>query len=55
MLLTKYEYVKCSNDVFYIMDEDTGMIVQTTDEEDTARSIVHHLNTNNSNDINTEI
>ena len=52
---SKYEYIECSNEVFYIMNEDTGIIVQTTDEEALAKSIVHHLNTNNSNDINTEI
>ena len=55
MILSRYEYIECSNKLFYILDEDTGIIVQTTDEEETARSIVHHLNTNNGNDINIEV
>lgn len=45
--IMKYEVVKCGNDIYYIVDNDTGVVVRTTDKAATATLICEQLNTNN--------
>ena len=45
--IMKYEVIKCSNDIYYIVDADTGVIVRTTTEASSATIICEQLNTLN--------
>jgi hypothetical protein len=47
----RYDIIECNthDNIYYILDDDTGVIVRTTDDADIARSVAHDLNTNGDN------
>jgi len=47
----RYDVIVCNthDNIYYILDDDTGVIVRITDDANTARSVAHDLNTNGDN------
>ena len=43
----RYEIIECDNQLYIVVDSDTGVIMRTTDTAATATLICEQLNSNN--------